>query len=278
MKKAFTVSKVVGTLVVMSAISFSDAAFAQAWAYERDNASPTQDGRPGEYFFFEGVRAIMNGDYRHAVEMYKIAASWAYKKAEYNLGVIFANGEGGVHQDLPQALAWMMLAAEREDGSNEHKTYLAARERIKKACDPSEIAKAEELVTFLNSTYGDEHALPRAKARWHNVLTSATGSHVGFIGGNLQIGGLSPTPNSNPASSKGGSGKYGTGGNVVSAASLTGGHGVDGSIAYRELRETDNPYDPKFDTGTVTVEEPIPASAKTVAPPATQTGRPAQNY
>jgi hypothetical protein len=37
------------------------------------------------------------------------------------------------------------------------------------------------------------------------------------------------------------------------ASDLTGGRGTEGSIAYSELRATDNPYDATWDIGTVTV-------------------------
>ena len=46
---------------------------------------------------------------------------------------------------------------------------------------------------------------------------------------------------------------------VGSSAEVTGGQGVDSSIAYRQFRESDNPYDPKFKTppiGKATVGEP----------------------
>jgi hypothetical protein len=45
------------------------------------------------------------------------------------------------------------------------------------------------------------------------------------------------------------------------AFGITGPGAVDGSIAFRQLRESDNPYDAKFKqqpVGTVTVEDVIP--------------------
>jgi len=46
------------------------------------------------------------------------------------------------------------------------------------------------------------------------------------------------------------------------AAGIAGGGATDGSIAYRQLHESDNPYDPKFNpaTGEVTVREIVPVS------------------
>ncbi|MGH8121275.1 MAG: hypothetical protein ACREPT_00705, partial [Rudaea sp.] len=43
---------------------------------------------------------------------------------------------------------------------------------------------------------------------------------------------------------------------------LTGTTGVPGSIAYHDLRMTDNPYDPKFATGIATVGALIPQRQK----------------
>src|SRR5262249_27322795 len=170
----------------------------------------------GEYFFYRGVDAVKADDYRHAVVMYKVAASWAYKPAEYNLGVIFAKGAGGVPEDRVQGLAWLTLAAERGD-----KEYVAIRDRVRSALTPDERALADALVVDLSKTYGDEHAFPRAKARWRDVRNNVTGSHVGFVG-NLKVGSLNTPTHQNPLNQKGGDGKIGTGGSgVQSAADLT---------------------------------------------------------
>jgi len=230
-------------------VSLVGNASAQDMALARNNGSPVADARPGEYFFMEGVKAVRANDYRHAVYEYKIAASWGYKMAQYNLGVIFANGEGGINHDMPQGLAWMMLAAERDDGSNSHQFFVKGREKVEKACEDYEIEQAKVLFKEMSKTYADEHALPRAKLQWNNVRMNVTGSHVGGIG-NLQVSG------SNARSAGGKSGKYEGGrapAGVATAGDLTGGTGTDGSIAYRELRDTDNPYDASWDIGTVTV-------------------------
>jgi hypothetical protein len=55
---------------------------------------------------------------------------------------------------------------------------------------------------------------------------------------------------------------------ATSPAEVTGGEGIDASIAYRQFRESDNPYDPKFKAGAIgraTVGDPTALKDK---PPA----------
>ena len=224
-------------------------------AAERDMGNgfntPEADARPGEYYFLLAVHAYRKNDFAFAVQMYEVAAAWAYKPAEYNLAIMYARGQG-VPVDLPRGMAWMALAAERNE-----KRYVDAREVIFAELTKEQFEQANGIWRELKKTYGDEVALRRAKARWAQVRASMTGSRVGSVG-NLSVG----MPNANmgdPSNQK----NQKTGNNVhtssSTAAEITGGNGVDGSIAYRQLRESDNPYDPKFKTppiGKATVGEP----------------------
>jgi hypothetical protein len=114
----------------------------------------------------------------------------------------------------------------------------------------------------LKKTYGDEVALRRAKARWAQVKSSMTGSRVGSVG-NLSVG--MPNANGGDVSSPKQKAPILPPGvtyvrsTASSAAEVTMGTGVDGSIAYRQFHESDNPYDPKFQTsalGRATVGAP----------------------
>ena len=202
-------------------------------------SSPEADARPGEYYFVLGAHAYRTRDYAHAIEMYQVAASWAFKPAEYNLGVMYARGQG-VPVDMPRAMAWMALAAERNELH-----YVDAREAVYAELTKEQFEQANVIWRELKPTYGDEVALRRAKARWAEVRAHITGSRVGSVG-NLQVG--LPEPNggdpSNQKRQKAGANVHTT---AVTAAEVTGGEGIDGSIAYRQLLESDNPYDPKFD-------------------------------
>ena len=235
--------------------------------------SPEDDARPGEYYFMRGVEAFRANEFDHAIKMYEAAASWGYKNAQYNLAVMYARGQG-VAEDLPRAMAWIALAAERND-----KQYVNAREMIYATLTKEQWDHANEIWRELRKEYGDTVALERAKARWAEVRQGMTGSHVGSIG-HLEVGtpagapsaasvsALSDKPEHQPGGGRSAATGKGTiyagpvpnpGG--VTAADIAGANTVDGSEAYGNLRATDNPYDPRFSPriGTATVGDPISA-------------------
>jgi len=260
---------------------------ANNWAYSELNKtvpgqggnSPEDDARPGEYYFMRGVEAFRAGDYVHAVRMYETAASWGYKNAQYNLGVMYARGQG-VEVDLPRAMAWLALAAERNE-----KQYVDGRELVYAQLDKDQWDRANVLWRDLKRTYSDSVALPRAKARWAEVRQSMTGSHVGSIG-HLEIGGGAPSaPGVAKVSALADAPEHASataikrnGGNIsagalpmasnATAADVAGPNTVDGVNAYKSLRETDNPYDPKFNPaiGTATVGTPVASDAERKKP------------
>jgi hypothetical protein len=218
--------------------------------------TPEADARPGEYYFLLAVHAFHKNDFKFAVQMYEVAAAWAFKPAEYNLAIMYARGQG-IPADLPRGMAWMALAAERNE-----KRYVDAREVVYAEMTPEQFEQANVIWRELKKTYGDEVALRRAKARWAQVKSSMTGSRVGSVG-NLSVG----MPNANggdPSSAKTMAPILPPGVTYVrststSAAEVTMGTGVDGSIAYHQFHESDNPYDPKFQTsalGRATVGAP----------------------
>ena len=246
--------------------------------------TPEADARPGEYFFLQGAHAFLKKDYAFAIQMYEIAASWAYKPAEYNLGVMYARGQG-IPVDLPRGMAWMALAAERNE-----QRYVDAREAIYAEVSPQQFEQANAIWRDLKKTYGDAVALRRAKARWAEVRARVTGSRVGSVG-NLQVSapGADAENTNNPNNPKlmtavaqketaaklaAGSPIKGFTVNSTGATTpgeATGGHGVDGSVAYRRLWQSDDPYDPKLKAavGTATVGPLSPVKADGSNPPTT---------
>ncbi|MFC5525129.1 sel1 repeat family protein [Rhodanobacter ginsengisoli] len=221
-------------------------------SFGHDN-TPEADARPGEYYFRIAAAAFRKKQYDYAIDMYTIAASWAYKPAEYNLGVMYFRGQG-VPVDRPLGTAWMVLAAERD---TEH--YVAVRDLFVSLLDDAEFSKADALFGQLQPTYGDATALHKAEVRWAQTRAAMTGSHVGGVTGPLSIG------------APGGTGRGGTAALVVNqnvrGTQLAGGRPsmnmligaqqsvnatvfqedhLQGTIAYRQFRLSDNPYDVKF--------------------------------
>ncbi|WP_019465178.1 tetratricopeptide repeat protein [Dyella japonica] len=209
---------------------------------------PEDDGRPGEYFFYLGALANQKHDYEHAIAMFKVSASWAYKPAEYNLGVLYLNGHGSP-VDLPSAMAWFALAAERNETQ-----YVYAKQLLYAHLTPEQFDQANAIWRELLPTYGDAAALPRAKARWREVLIGATGSRVGSAAPHLMVGGTVGSDSHQSTINY----DVGNGGIMaVTPGEITGVHQTDGVIAYQQLRASSDPYDPKFTSylrsGTVTV-------------------------
>lgn len=206
--------------------------------------SPAADGRPGVYFFDLGAYAYKKGDYAHAIDMYKVAASWAYKPAEYNLGLMYFKGQG-IPVDRARGAAWMILASERGTP-----LYVRARDLMVTALTNAEFKQTDAIWNQLKPTYGDAVALKRAKAQWVRAARSGTGSHVGHGMGNLMVG--TPGGATSPSATKGGASLT-----SVDGSELMGGGAQTGAEAYRQFGESDNPYSPvylKHKTGTVTVE------------------------
>lgn len=217
--------------------------------------TPESDGRPGVKFFTLGVQAFRKGDYAHAVDMYKVAASWAYKPAEYNLGVMYFKGEG-VPVNRPLGAAWMVLAAERDDPQ-----YVRARDMMVTLLSKAEFARTDDYWGQLKNTYGDKVALRRAKAQWAWAKSQKTGSRVGGTTGELAIGVLDAGHTPKPVGRDGRSSAVTTNG-----FSMMQGGSVDGAVAYRQFQQSDNPYDPVFlkdRAGNVTVEPLQPVKPNT---------------
>lgn len=208
--------------------------------------TPESDGRPGVKFFTLGAWAYKKGDYAHAVDMYKVAASWAYKPAEYNLGLMYFKGEG-VPVNRPLGAAWMILAAERGDP-----LYAKARDLMVTALTNTQFVETDKLWSELRNTYGDKVALRRAETQWAWVANNETGSHVrGGAIGELAIG-VENTGNAPKPLSATGKPLH----MAVTAAGILQSGSIDGSVAYRQFQESSNPYSPiflKHPAGTVTV-------------------------
>lgn len=147
------------------------------------------DSRPGMKLFLDGAEAFRRKDYRHAIYMYKVAASWADKSAEYDLGLVYFRGEG-VPVDRPLGAAWMVLAAERGNP-----LYVRARNLMVSLLTDAEFERMNELWTGLQKTYGDD-GLALRRAKFYSAWIGAhdrTGTHLANgIAGNVHDAILGP--------------------------------------------------------------------------------------
>ena len=94
---------------------------------------------PGEFNFCAGRKQWAKGRYEQARELFVLSAGWGNKLAQRLLGLAYFNGEGGV-KDRPLGLAWLALAAERQEPAAAS-LYLSA---LAKAT-PDEKARAAEM-------------------------------------------------------------------------------------------------------------------------------------
>jgi hypothetical protein len=131
---------------------------------------------PGLYYFHKGCDYFRRGDAGAAIESWQVAAGWAVKDAQYDLGIAYFRGRG-VDVDRPRGLAWLALAAERKDEAFE--TSLAA---AWDEATPDEHARANGIWRELRKKYADEVALVHAQNRYDQELSHITGSRVGMPG------------------------------------------------------------------------------------------------
>ena len=87
----------------------------------------------------DGWDALTKGDFQTAYKLWLPLAEQGDAKAQYNLGVMYANGRG-VPQDYVLAHMWWNLA-----GSNGDKDAVGNRNIVEKKMTPSQIAQAQEM-------------------------------------------------------------------------------------------------------------------------------------
>src|SRR6056297_811538 len=131
---------------------------------------------PGTQFLERGNMFFRQGDYEAAVGNYRLAAHWADKLAQFNLGMMYVNGDG-VDRDPLLGWAWIKLSAERGYPKN---AAVAADIWNQFTDDHRKVAK-EILEKELKPRYGDEVAIPRTANDMKRTLARDTsgGSRVG---------------------------------------------------------------------------------------------------
>jgi len=127
---------------------------------------------PGVFYFQKGLDYYKKGQMSSAIEAWQIAAGWAMKDAQYNLGLAYFKGNG-VTADRPRGLAWLALAAERKNP--------ALQASLATAWDSASYAEHQQANTIwreLKKQYGDDVALARAHKRFDTALGQISGARA----------------------------------------------------------------------------------------------------
>ena len=96
--------------------------------------------------FQAGVAAYQRGDYATALREFKPLAEQGDALAQFNLGVMYDNGEG-VPQDYVEVLKWNRKAAERGNASAQFKLGVMYDNEEGVAQDDAEVLKCALLVS-----------------------------------------------------------------------------------------------------------------------------------
>ncbi|WP_157956408.1 hypothetical protein [Dyella sp. C11] len=115
---------------------------------------------PADFYYCIAERSFGHGEVEQSQRLFKVAASWASKPAQYVLGVMALNGD---HQPVnrPLGLAWLALSAERPNSS-----FRQAYETAYNSATPQERERSRSLLREMLPTYGDAVAAPRAERRY----------------------------------------------------------------------------------------------------------------
>lgn len=138
---------------------------------------------PGDYYACRAAYHLQRKHYWQFLEMTKEAAHWANKNAQYELGLVYFNGNiPGVPKNRPLGIAWLALAAERKNPTFQ-KTYTQACLQS----SPGEIREAARLWKKLRPEYSDKTAGLRAIRRYNRAIQpfalAAGGGGIVYIRG-----------------------------------------------------------------------------------------------
>ncbi|MFO7763160.1 MAG: hypothetical protein R6V61_05460 [Wenzhouxiangellaceae bacterium] len=140
------------------------------------NVNNYAQNAPGTQFLERGNMFFRQGDYDAALGNFRLAAHWADKLAQFNLGMMYVNGDG-VERDPLRGWAWIQLSAERGYPKN---AAVAADIWNQFTEEHRKVAK-EILENELKPRYGDEVAIPRTTNDMKRTLARdlSGGSRVG---------------------------------------------------------------------------------------------------
>lgn len=122
---------------------------------------------PGEYHYCLAVRDWQQGRDRRGFEEAEYSAEWGEKRAQFDLGVDHFDGRHGVEADHPLGLAWLTLAAERND-----RHYVAILASARAEATAQEQVQATALLAKMHERYSDTYAVDRAERHYRTELWS----------------------------------------------------------------------------------------------------------
>ena len=116
----------------------------------------------GAQDYDKGIAAYSRGDFATALKEWRPLAEQGFVKAQYNLGVMYANGHG-VPQDYTEAVKWYRLAAEQgNSGAQNNAAWILAT-----ASEPT-LRNGTEAVRLAQQAVAD-----RAEANTFGTLAAA---------------------------------------------------------------------------------------------------------
>lgn len=133
-----------------------------------------QEHTPSANTMQRARRTYRAGRYGAAFQYYKIAAIWADKLAQYNVGVMYLRGEG-VEFDPVRGWAWFEHSAERK-----YPDMVAAADKLYELLDEAQQRDARRIFEDeLLPEYGDDIAIERTAKEMRRNLRRGTGSRTG---------------------------------------------------------------------------------------------------
>jgi TPR repeat protein len=143
---------------------------------------------PGDFYACRARYYFQRDHNLRGVSELEEAAYWASKEAQYTLGLIYFNGDmKDVSANRPLALAWLALAAERNDATHQQ-AYAIARAKS----SDGEIQASEALLKKMKLKYADKVAGVRAMRRFNHEIAPL--EDAANTGGIVYLRGYSPFP------------------------------------------------------------------------------------
>lgn len=138
-------------------------------------------GHPDQFGRYKGLVAFSDGDYKHALYLFKFGARYADKVCQLSIGLMYLEGQG-IPRDPGEAWAWISIAAERG-----YPTFVSTRDRVWHGLSADQRKRAGAIRRTLAKTYADKVARPRMIRELHYYGSQVTGSMLAIDHGVSQV-------------------------------------------------------------------------------------------